>query len=359
MVNKVGWWWTEIGEPEKVEINRAIDSRRFSQGPFALELEDALRKKLGVPHVIVTPSGSIALLMAMMAAGVGPGDEVIVPDRTWIATAHGAAILGAQVVLADSERHSPVIDVGEIARKITPKTKAIVPVHLNGRACDMKAIMALAAPRGICVVEDAAQAMLSRSPMGMLGTLGDFGCFSLGMTKLISMGHGGAIATRRDDLYEKVHLIRENGVTDRMTETATTLGCNFRVSDLQSAMGLAQLGRAEQKVAHVLRVYHRYAEGLANMPHVRVLPVDVENGEVPLWTEIICRDRDKLAAALLAEGFEVHFGHRSLSRAPQLRASGDYPHSQFYDRNLARLPCGPGQPLANVDRVIEIIRSLA
>jgi len=358
-VSKVTWWWTEIGEPEKAEINRAVDSRRFSQGPFAVELENALRKKLGVPHVIVTPSGSLALLMAMMAAGVEAGDEVIVPDRTWIATAHGAAILGARIVLADSESDTPLIDVGEIAKRITPKTKAIIPVHLNGRACDMEGILALARPRGICVVEDAAQAMLSRSPLGMLGTIGDMGCFSLGMTKLISMGHGGAIATRRDDLYEKLFLIRENGVTDRMTETATTLGCNFRVSDLQSAMGLAQLNRADQKVAHVIRVYQRYADGLANMPHVRVLPVDLDKGEVPLWTEVVCRDRAKIAAALLKEGIEVHFGHRSLGRAPQLRAAGDYPNSQFYDANLARLPCGPGQPLENVDRVIQIIRSLA
>jgi dTDP-4-amino-4,6-dideoxygalactose transaminase len=358
-VSTVGWWWTEIGEPEKTLINRAIDDRRFSQGSYAIELENALREKLQVPHVIVTPSGSVALLMAMMAAGVGPGDEVIVPDRTWIATAHGAAILGAKIVLVDSEPHSPVIDVGEIAGRITPRTKAIVPVHLNGHSCDMQGIQTLARPRGICVVEDAAQAMLSRSPLGMLGTIGDMGCFSLGMTKLISTGHGGAIATRRQDLYDKLFLIRENGVTDRMNEMATTIGCNFRISDLQSAMGLAQLGRAEQKVEHVLRVYHRYLDGLANLPHVRVLQVDVDKGEVPLWTEVICRDRAKVAAALLKEGIEIHLGHRSLSRSPQLKASGEFPNSQFYDRNLARLPCGPGQPLKNVDRVIEIIRSLA
>lgn len=357
-MSTVGWWWTEIGEPEKVMINRAIDDRRFSQGAYAIELENELRKKLDVPHVLITPSGSLALLMAMMAAGVGPGDEVIVPDRTWVATAHGAAIVGARVVLADSEPHSPVIDVNEIAKKITPRTKAIIPVHLNGHSCDMEGIQALARPRGICVVEDAAQAMLSRSPLGMLGTIGDMGCFSLGMTKLISTGHGGAVVTRRQDLYEKLFLIRENGVTDRMNEMATTLGCNFRVSDLQSAMGLAQLGRADQKVEHVLKVYHRYMEGLANLPHVRVLPVDVDKGEVPLWTEVICRDRAKVQAALLKEGIEIHLGHRSLSRSPQLKAEGDYPNSQFYDRNLARLPCGPGQPLENVDRVIEIIRSL-
>jgi perosamine synthetase len=357
-VNKVGWWWTEIGEPEKALITSAIDSRRFSQGPYAIELETALQKKLDVPYVLTTPSGSLALLMSMMAAGVGPGDEVIVPDRTWIATAHGAAIVGARIVLADSESHSPAVDVEEIARRITPRTKAIIPVHLNGRSCDMAGIMALAQPRGIYVVEDAAQALLSKSPLGMLGTIGDMGCFSLGMTKLISMGHGGAIATRRKDLHEKLFMIRENGVSDRMTETATALGCNFRVSDLQSAMGIAQLNRADQKIAHVLRVYHRYMGGLANMPHVRVLPVDVDNGEVPLWTEVICRDRAKLAAALLKEGIEIHLGHRSLSRAPHLKATGEYPNSQFYDDNLARLPCGPGQPLENVDRVIEIIRSL-
>jgi perosamine synthetase len=358
-VEKVNWWWTEIGDPEKELMVRAVDDRRFSQGPYTLELEKALGERLDVPHIVVTPTGSTALLMAMMAAGVEAGDEVIVPDRTWIATAHGAALLGAKVVLADSERHSPLIDVEDVARRITPKTKAIVPVHLNGHACDMAGLAALARPRGIYVVEDAAQAMLSRSPAGMLGTIGDMGCFSLGMTKLISMGFGGFVATRSRELYEKLALIREHGVTDRMTETSTSVGCNFRVSDVLSAMGLAQLNRADEKVAHVTRVYSRYVDGLANLPHIRVLPVDLDKGEVPLWTEVICRDRAKVASALREAGIEIHLGHRSLSRSPQLQASGDYPNSQFYDRSLARLPCGPGQPLENVDRVIEIIRSLA
>jgi len=354
-LSTIKWWWTDIGDSERTLVNQAMDARSLSQGSFTARLEETLAKGLGVPHVVVTNSGSIALLMALMAIDIGPNDEVIVPDRTWIATAHAALVLGAKVVLADSCRDSPVLDLDDVRAKITRRTKLIIPVHLNGRACDMTGISSLAQEHELHVVEDAAQALFSRNSQGMLGTIGDMGCFSLGMTKLVSMGFGGFVTTRRRDLYEKLKLIREHGVTDRAMESSTTMGFNFRVSDLLSAVGLGQMELADAKIEHVTKIYRRYADGLANLPHVRLLPVDLDAGEVPLWTEVVCADRAALDVALRRKGIEIHPGSRSLSRAPQLKASARCPNSDFFDETVARLPCGPGQPMANVDRVIEAI----
>jgi dTDP-4-amino-4,6-dideoxygalactose transaminase len=222
----------------------------------------------------------------------------------------------------------------------------------------MSGILALAREHHVHVVEDAAQALFSRSQKGMMGTIGEMGCFSLGITKLVSMGFGGFVATRRQDLSDKLRLIREHGVTDRATESSTALGFNFRVSDLLSAVGIGQVQQADAKIDHVKKIYRRYCDGLENLPHVRVLPVDLDAGEVPLWTEVVCRDRPGLDAALRKQGIEIHPGSRSLSRSPQLRAAAVCQNSDFFDVTVARLPCGPGQPLTNVDRVIEAITAL-
>ncbi len=138
-------------------LMRSVNEKRFSMGRGTAELEAELASIIGARYAVATTSGSMALMMSMLALGIGPGDEVIVPDRTFIATAHAASLLGARIVLADCKPDDPNVDPGEIARKISSRTKSVLVVHLNGHACDMDAILAIAGRSGVPVIEDAAQ----------------------------------------------------------------------------------------------------------------------------------------------------------------------------------------------------------
>lgn len=190
--NEVPWWRTALG-PEEIEmVVESIRAEHISGGPVTAQLEQAIGATLGVPYVVCTTSGSMALTLAMMILGVGHGDEVIVPNRTFMATAHAALMLGAKIRLVDVRPDIPAMDTDQLEAAVTPRTKAIVAVHLNGRATDMKAVNEIARRHGVAVVEDAAQAFLSKTRRGWLGAQSDLGCYSLGMTKLVSTGQGGS-----------------------------------------------------------------------------------------------------------------------------------------------------------------------
>ena len=254
----ISWWRTSFGEPEIRNLEDAVAEEHISQGPVTAEFETRFAEILDGSYAMATTSGSVALLLAMMALGIGRDDEVIVPNRTWIATAHAALFLGAKVVLVDVLPDIPVMDMSQVREKITAKTKAIVPVHLNGRGVDMEAVNALAQEYGLFIVEDAAQAFLSRNSTGYLGTQSDAGCFSLSIAKLISTGQGGVIVTESQQLHEKLKLIGNHGVVDNFTDTWNELGFNFKYTDLLASFGIAQLSRVPGRLAHVHAIYDRY-----------------------------------------------------------------------------------------------------
>ena len=181
----VPWFRVDLGSHEIERVGGAITSRHVTMGPESEEMEHRLAGFLDVPEVVLVNSGASALLVALAACGVGPGDEVVVPALSFIATAHAPMLLGARVRLADVLPDRPLMDPDSLESVVTSRTRAIVPVHLNGRGADLDRIMSFARHRGIAVVEDAAQALGSRDAQGRsLGTRSDAGCFSFGITKL-------------------------------------------------------------------------------------------------------------------------------------------------------------------------------
>lgn len=335
----------------------AISHEHISQGSVTAEFEKKLAEALGVPYVVATTSGSVALLMALMALGIRRDDEVIVPNRTWIATAHAAAMLGARVVLVDVRPEVPLMDISQVRRKITPRTKAIMPVHLGGRMVDMKEITSLAREYGLRVIEDASQALFSRNSEGYVGTQSDAGCFSLSVAKLVATGQGGFIVTRNKDTYERLKLIRTHGVTDVINASYTQLGFNFRFTDIQASIGIAQLARAPKRIEHVKAVYARYKAGIAELPFLKLIPFAVAAGEIPLYSEVLCDDRARLVDYLNAQGIQTRPFYPDLDRADYLQNEGDFPNSRLFGDKGLFLPCGPEQPLENIDRVLEILRA--
>lgn len=356
----IGWWSTHLGEEEISAANAAMQDRGFSMGGVTAALERDIAKRLGAGHAVVVPSGSAALLVALMALEVGVGDEVIVPDVTWIATAHAARLLGADVRLAETLADRPVMDTARLPDLVNDRTKAILPVHVNGRAVDMKPLLALAEERGIAVVEDAAQALGSRTAVGYLGTLGAMGVYSLSLTKLVSVGQGGVVVTNDDALYERLLSVRTHGVANYgFEERYLGLGFNFKVSDVLSAIGRVQFSRLDEKVAHVKAVYAHYCEGLDGINGLRIIPVDVEGGEVPLWTEVLCDDRRAVMAHLGSHGIKTRPYHPALHTAPHLPDAVDHSNASRFGECGLVLPSGPSQPLDAVRRTIAALKSSA
>ena len=357
-MHTISWWRTTFGQPEIERLTAAVLNENISQGSLTAEFEKRIGEALGVPHVVATTSGSMALLVALMAHEIRAGDEVIVPNRTWIATAHACAMLGAKAVLVDVLPGTPIIDVSQVRAKITARTKAIMPVHLGGRFADMPAIHTIARESGLLVIEDAAQALFSKSADGFAGTLSDAGCFSLSVAKLISTGQGGFIVTKNEATAERLRLIRTHGVADVINTTYTRLGFNFRFTDIQASFGLAQLGRAATRIEAVSAVYAKYREGLASMPFLKLIPVNVAGGEIPIYVEVLCKERENLIAYLAKEGIQTRPFYPDLDLARYLgNEDGSYPNARVFGEQGVFLPCGPDQPLENVNRVLDVLAS--
>jgi perosamine synthetase len=354
----VPWWQIRIEQTDVDLLMRSVNEKRFSMGRGTAELEAELAAILGARYAVATTSGSMALMMSMLALGIGPGDEVIVPDRTFIATAHAASLLGARIVLADCKPDDPNVDPAEIARKISSRTKAVLVVHLNGHACDMDAILTTAGRLGVPVIEDAAQGLFSRKSGKFLGTLGAMGCFSFGLTKIASTGQGGAVVTDDKVHYDRLRSLRNHGVRDIISHEYLESGGNFKFNDLLAGIGLGQIRRWQEKVERCNAVYRTYRRGLVELPGLRVLDVDVDAGECALWTEIVVDARDRLAAGLADCGIQTRRFLPCLHSAPHLAADAQFPNSRRFDTAGLVLPSGPDQPIANVERTVAAIRTL-
>jgi perosamine synthetase len=282
---KIPWWRTLTGAEEKQNMVSAFEKEKISYGQISRDLEKRLSELLNVPYVMLTTSGSTALYVATKSLGIGPGDEVLVQDRTFHATAHAALLSGASVRLVDVDPDLPVMNLSDLERKITEKTKAIMPVHLNGRANSMDAIMKLADKYKLFVIEDVAQAFYSQYNNRFLGTIGHTGAFSLGMTKLVSTGQGGFVCTHDKATYERFKHFISHGVEDTFDGVFNNFGFNFRMTDILAAMGHAQLDRLPAKIEHVKKIYNIYLESFQSISYLKMIPVHLDC-EIPLWIEV-------------------------------------------------------------------------
>jgi perosamine synthetase len=229
-----------IGEAEKLAVLEVLDSGMLAQGPRTARLEERFAQLCGVKHAIATSCGTTALQVAMLAHGIGPGDEVITTSFTFIASVTSILFTGARPVFVDVDQDTFNIDPAAVERAVTPRTKAILPVHLYGQVCDMGQIQAIAGRHGLAVVEDACQAVGATWRGRQAGSFGT-GAFSLYATKNVMSGEGGMITTDDDTLAEACRLIRTHGMKRRYYHDR--LGYNFRLSDLHAAIGLAQMDR--------------------------------------------------------------------------------------------------------------------
>ncbi len=288
-----------IGDAERNAVLEVLDSGMLAQGPRAARLEEAFAGICGVRHAIAVSSGTAALHIALLAHGIGPGDEVITTPFTFIASVNSILYTGARPVLVDVEEETFNINPSLIEQAVTPRCRAILPVHLYGYPCDMEAITRIAERHGLAVIEDAAQAVGATyrgRPVGSFGT----GCFSLYATKNIMSGEGGMITTDDDALAQRCRLLRSHGMQRRYYHDV--LGYNLRLSDLHAAIGLAQIARLGEITAR------RRANAAYLSEHLRaVITPRVRPGYGHVWHQYTVRvpsgiDRDEVVKRLSAAG---------------------------------------------------------
>ncbi|GII96408.1 GDP-perosamine synthase [Sinosporangium siamense] len=275
-----------------------------SQGPFVQRFERAFADYHGSAHGVACGSGTAALTLALRALGVGPGDEVIVPEFTMIACAWAVTYTGATPVFVDCADDMN-IDVTRIEEKITPRTKAIMPVHIYGRRCSMAAIMDIAFEYNLRVVEDSAEAIGVRP-------VGDIACFSLYANKIITAGEGGICLTDDPRLAAQLAHLRGMAFTADHSFLHKKLAYNFRMTAMQAAVALAQVERLDDILAARREIERRYDLGLKDIPEVTVMPPrDV------LWMyDIRAEHRDELRVFLEGEGVETRLFFKPMSRQP-------------------------------------------
>ena len=297
----------------RAAIERVCDSGRFILGPDVTDLETELARMLGVPHAISCASGSDALLLALMAIDIKAGDEVILPSYTFFATASAVTRLGAVPIFADIDPDTYLVSPADVQRKISRRTKAIIPVHLFGRTADMDSILPVAKAAGVPVIEDAAQSILSTWHGRCSGALGDIGCFSFYPTKnLGGVGDGGFMTTTRDDLAAKLKLLRVHGMEPRYYHQV--VGINSRLDSIQAAVLRVKLPHLDTWTTGRQDNAARYAELFAEYDldrHVTV-PGDESRGR-HVWNQFVVRisggQRDALRTHLAkcGVGTEIYY----------------------------------------------------
>ena len=351
----------------------ALAGRVAGNGPFGHKVEARLERLLGASHVLLTTSCTHALELALMAHGIGPGQEVICPSFTFVSTANAVLRVGARPVFADIEECTLGLDPDDVAERLSPRTAALMPVHYGGVAPDMDRLSALARQARLKVIEDAAQGLLAEYRGRALGTLGDAGCFSFHETKNVSCGEGGALAVADPEVAARAEIIREKGTNrsaflrgevDKYTWVAE--GSSYVLSDILAAVLDAQLDKLPEIQARRARVVARYRAGLADWARSHGVGLPPELGDRRenhhLFYLLLPDEagRDRLQSALRARGILATFHYVPLHSAPQGRALGlagaPLPVTDRVAARLLRLPLHARLGETDIDRVVDAVR---
>lgn len=351
----------------ELEISYATDAAVNGWGERCYEYIERFQrefaKHLGVRHAIATSSATGALHLGMAGLGIGPGDEVILADINWIASAAPIVHLGAKPVLVDVLPDSWCLDPAAVEATVTPRTKAILAVHLYGNLCDMDALSAIARKHGLHLIEDAAEAVGSIWHGHRAGSMGVFGAFSFHGTKTITTGEGGAFVTNDDALYERVLTLSNHGRARGETRQfwPERIGYKYKMSNLQAAIGCAQLERIDELVAGKRRVFEYYRNAFAKLPvsmnpeppgtvNGYWMPTIVVGGDVPF-------DRNALLAAFKADNIDGRVFFWPLSSLGLLEPCSRHPVSDSLSRRATNLPSYHDMTEKDVDRVVAAVQT--
>lgn len=305
-----------LGFAEQDFVSRALAENRLSQGSDVFRFEEQFAERLGVAHAVAVSNGTAALHLALAALGIGLGDEVLVPALTFVATANAVAYTGAKPVLVDSDPETWCVSIGDLLSKITPRTRAIIPVHVYGVPCDMSALMTIARSHRLYLVEDAAEGLGGSQHSRALGTFGDAGTFSFYGNKIMTTGEGGAVVTNDFFLATRLRFLRGQAHSSEVRYYHPEIGFNYRMTELQAAVGLGQLTHLGAMIDRRKTIFRWYRERLATL----TVPTLYNNGVQAPWIYTCLLpesvDRAKLMNRLFDLGIETRPAFVPLSEMP-------------------------------------------
>jgi len=347
----------DVGAAELAAIGEVLETGHLTMGPKVREFEALLAGACETAHAVAVSSGTAALHLAVLALGIGPGDEVVVPAYTFPATANVVELAGARAILVDVDPETFNLDVTTLDAALSPRTKAVLAVHLFGRPLDWEALEA-AVPDGVALVEDAAGALGARYRGHACGSLGAMGCLSFHPRKVVTTGEGGAVTTSDDGLAERVRSLRHHGwsPSDRYDDLPRA-GFNYRIPDVLCALGIPQLERLEGLLAARERIAAGYQERLTGVVET---PSAAEGDRHGFQAYVVRLDRrDEALAGLRGQGIEAQIGTYALHRLSAYADQGSFPGAdRAFERALA-LPFHTQLTDADLDRVAGALADFA
>jgi perosamine synthetase len=337
----------DIGEEELRNVVEAVKSGWISsKGRFIEEFERGFANYIGMKYGVAVSNGTTALHLALVTLGIGPGDEVIVPDLTFAATINAVLYTGAKPVIVDIHPEYWCMNPDRVEKAITPKTKAIMPVHLYGHPCDMDPIMEIASKHSLYVIEDAAEAHGAEYKGRRVGSFGHISCFSFYGNKIITTGEGGMALTNDGELAEKMRMLRDHGMNPEKRYWHEVIGFNYRMTNIQAAIGLAQLSKIERFIERKRKIAKIYAEELSSIKGITLHP-EMPWAKCVFWLYSILVNerfagiaRDELSERLEENGIETRKFFYPLHEMPiySKYAIYSYPVASKISREGLNLP---------------------
>lgn len=370
IIDLVDFWRKPIMEPnlggnELKYLSDCITSNWISsQGSYVRSFELNFADYHGVEHALTTSNGTTALHLALTALGIGPGDEVIVPDSTFAATANVVIHCGAQPVFVDVCLDTWTLDPRKVRAAITERTKALIPVHLYGHPCDMDALLEIATEYRLKIVEDCAEAFGARYKGRLVGTYGDVGCYSFFSNKIITTGEGGMVVTRDTALAQRMAMLRDHGMSPTRKYWHVAAGFNYRMTNMQAAVGLAQLERVDKFLTRRRSIDLRYRQNLTGEPGI-VLQPHTAWADPVMWLftlrldECTETDRNAVIASLGKRGIEARPFFPPLHEQPPYgEVMGSFEISERLGREGLSLPSSVTLKDADIDRICAELKSV-
>jgi len=329
-----------------------IKSGWISEGKETKKIEDNFKKFIGTKYAVATTSGTSAISLALMACGIKRNDEVIIPNLTFAATANAVKLVGAKPILTEIDDNNFSVSLMELKKNISPKTKAIIPVHFNGRSTNLDELAEICERHDLMMIEDAAQALGSKYKKKFLGSFGDAGAFSLSPPKIITSGQGGIVTSNNFDIFDRLRDLKDQGRHDK-SDNHPIVGFNFKFTDFQAALGNSQFAKLKSRLKKTKQIHEWYKKILKNKNFVKIPQTQPE---AQLWHfDILVNSRQKLIQFLFKNKIQTRAFYKPLSEQLPFKTRKKYPITKKISYSGLFLPSASDLTFTKVKYICEKI----
>ena len=356
-MKKINWFEPKINNFNYNILRSTLKNNFISEGRVTSFLEKKIAKFLKIKNVVMTSSGTSALYLALRSLNISPKDEVILPNITYVATLNAIKLTGAKPVLADVNKNTSLLDLSEVKKKISKKTKAIIFVHISGRSGNLKEILKFAKLKKIKIIEDAAEAFGSKYKNKRIGTLGDLGCFSFTPTKIITSGQGGAVVANNKRLIDQIRSLKDQGRTEKKVggdDQHDLFGGNFKFNDILASVLIPQILKINNYLTKAEKINAYYRKKLREVKKIEFY--EKAEGETCIWTEIKTDKRDKLFDFLLKKKIKCRKIWKPLSSFKVNRIRKKFNNSEIISKKLMWLPSSLSLSFSELNEICRLIK---